>query len=94
MIIPLRLAARLAIDDPACDVGGDFGVVGELHGVASATLGHRPHLGSIAEHRGERDFGVGIEFIKRELCVSGHSPALDFMALVSGKIKIPHPTPP
>ena len=52
----LRFPTSLAVDDFIGDVGWDFGVVGEFHGVAGATLGHAAHLGSIAEHRGERNF--------------------------------------
>src|SRR5450830_656614 len=35
--------------------GGDLGVVGKLHRVAGAALRHRPQVGGVAEHRGQRD---------------------------------------
>src|SRR5579859_1259354 len=36
----------------------DLRVVTELHRRARPTLGHRPQVGDVAEHRGERDEGA------------------------------------
>ena len=36
-------------------IGGDLGVVGQLHRVAGPALGHRPQVGGVAEHLRQRD---------------------------------------
>src|SRR3954464_13919257 len=50
----LRLTAPV-LDDLLGDVGRNFLVLLELHGVGGPTLGHGPHVRGVAEHLAERD---------------------------------------
>src|SRR5690606_14221186 len=40
------------------DVRRSFGVLGEFHGVAGATLGHGTDIGRITEHLAQRNFST------------------------------------
>src|SRR6185295_5011758 len=42
-------------DELLGQVARDLGVMRQLHRVARSTLGHRPEVGGVAEHLGQRD---------------------------------------